>query len=254
MTSAKDVLRRIEQTYSSCASYRDKGEVRQVYRLRAPSHQSTTRKPFTTLFVRPDRFRFEFREFDEGESESDQFVVWTEGGRVRTWWSVAPTEDYGSVGTALSAASGISGGSAVNIPGMLSFVDRGIGRGLLDQPWNANLECVEQIDGRVCYHLARHYSDGSRVVDLWVDRESSVVRRLREQVRFGVGEMQRAFERAKRASTAAEEALSALDPPVAQAFDSVTTTDYCAELNVQIEATEFGFDPPEDRRPRPDRG
>ena len=57
--TAKQIVKRMAEEYAKCKSYQDLGVVKTVFIL--PDLKRTVEKPFTTAFVRPDRFRFESR-------------------------------------------------------------------------------------------------------------------------------------------------------------------------------------------------
>jgi hypothetical protein len=109
---AEEILQRLRATYASARSYADRGVVTTTFHY--PSRDRVTHRPFETAFVRPDRFRFELRDDDE------RYVVWTERGRVRTAWTIAPGLDpCMNLGLALAGATGVSGGSAHTVPTLL---------------------------------------------------------------------------------------------------------------------------------------
>src|SRR5262249_17383190 len=75
-------------------------------------------RPFSTAFVRPDRFRFEFE--DANGRRKKRCIVWADGADVRTWWDVRPgLRQESSLGLALAGATGASGRAARPAPGML---------------------------------------------------------------------------------------------------------------------------------------
>src|SRR5262245_26962508 len=114
---AQDVLDRMAKAYASCKSYHDSGVVKTVF-VQAGGNW-TVEKPFTTAFVRPDRFRFEYKEKDGGGQER-RYIVWRKGKEVQTWWDVKPgVEKPESLGLALAGASGVSGSSAHTVPALL---------------------------------------------------------------------------------------------------------------------------------------
>ena len=57
-SSAKQILDHVAKTYADCKSYRDSGVVKTVFVQQDGNR--TEEKSFTTAFVRPDRYRFEF--------------------------------------------------------------------------------------------------------------------------------------------------------------------------------------------------
>src|SRR5438477_379323 len=78
---AQDVLDRMAKTYAGCKSYHDSGVVKTVF-VQANGNR-TVEKPFTTAFVRPDRFRFEYKE-KEGGGPERRYIVWRQGKEVQT--------------------------------------------------------------------------------------------------------------------------------------------------------------------------
>ena len=58
--SAKQIVERMAKAYTDCKSYRDSGIVKTLFVEK--SGNRTVEKPFTTAFVRHDRFRFEYKE------------------------------------------------------------------------------------------------------------------------------------------------------------------------------------------------
>ncbi|MFM8175195.1 MAG: hypothetical protein ACKN81_16750, partial [Pirellulaceae bacterium] len=117
MLKAQDVLDLMAKVYANCKAYQDTGVVTTVFIGANGNH--TVEKPFTTAFVRPDRFRFEYVEKETG-GQARRYIVWRKGKAVQTWWDVKPgVENPGSLELALGAATGVSGGSAHKVPSML---------------------------------------------------------------------------------------------------------------------------------------
>ena len=56
--TAHEILSRMKKVYENAQTYRDKGLVKMV--IRFPERVRTVKKPFSTAFIRPGRFRFEF--------------------------------------------------------------------------------------------------------------------------------------------------------------------------------------------------
>src|SRR5690348_1665880 len=104
--TAADVLAKMAAVYAGCGTCRDRGIV-QITFLSADGKR-TTELPFTTAFVRPDRFRFEYQE----QVPQRRYIVWARGKDVRTWWTIEPgVSREKSLDMALAGATGVSGGS-----------------------------------------------------------------------------------------------------------------------------------------------
>src|SRR5262245_19141697 len=82
---AQDVLDRMAAAYAGCKSYIDSGVVETVFDV-PDGKQQTEVKPFTTAFVRPDQFRFEFTM--KGGGPARHFVVWRKGKDLQIWWDL----------------------------------------------------------------------------------------------------------------------------------------------------------------------
>ena len=78
--SPEQILDRMAKAYADCKSYRDSGIVTTVFVEDAGKR--TVEKPFTTAFVRPDMFRFEFKD------ANGRYLISSNGQDVQTWWDV----------------------------------------------------------------------------------------------------------------------------------------------------------------------
>ena len=172
---AQDVLDRMAAVYAGCKSYIDSGVVKTVFVL--PDGNQTEVKPFTTAFVRPDQFRFEFTL--KGGGPERRFVVWRRGKEVQTWWDL----DLGvekrkslqkSLGSALAGVAGLSDGSAHTIPALL-LPKEVEGRRLTDLKEAKRIE-DDKIDKVECFRIQGKYADTP--MTLWIDQKTFLVRRI----------------------------------------------------------------------------
>src|SRR5437660_3207129 len=110
----EQILAALAEVYAECGSYRDCGQVVTRFVHLDDNPPRTVMQPFSTAFVRPHRFRFEYRD------EYGRYIVWANGEAVQTWWDVSPgVEQQESLEMALAGATGVSGGSAHTIPALL---------------------------------------------------------------------------------------------------------------------------------------
>jgi outer membrane lipoprotein-sorting protein len=175
---AEDVLGRMAKAYSGCKSYRDSGVVKTVF-VRANGNQ-TVEKPFTTAFVRPDRFRFEFKE-NEGDGQERRYIVWRKGKEVQTWWDIKPgVEKPESLGLALAGATGVSGSSAHTVPALL-LPKEVEGRRLTDMSEAKRIDDAK-LDKVDCFRIEGKF--GGSPTTLWIDQKSFLVRRIDSQKKF----------------------------------------------------------------------
>ena len=173
--SAKGVLDRMFSVYRSCKSYVDKGEAKEIW----GSGNRVVRKPFTTAFVRPSLFRFEFTE--DSDLTTQTLVVWRDGVSIRSWWSVKPeTKYYETLGPALRDATGVSSGSAAVVPTMLlqNLGDRQRFQNLTDLKLIGN----EKVGGKTTYRLeGKDWMN--RKLSLWIDSKTFLLLKMIERTR-----------------------------------------------------------------------
>jgi hypothetical protein len=205
MHSPEEILSAVERMYSRCRTYQDRGCVstRFLNPDGTPQHDSV--KPFTTAFIRPDRFRFEFTD-SIGDGGQCRYLIVANGLEVKSWWDVSPgVECRESLGMALAGATGVSGGSAHTVPALL-MPDEVSGRRLLAGAVYTRLEDGD-LDGRACYRVTRHVirtpeqkqeirehqfraigcaaPEPERDPEVfWIERDTLLVRRIEEKMRF----------------------------------------------------------------------
>jgi outer membrane lipoprotein-sorting protein len=176
--SAQDVLDRMAKTYAGCRSYHDSGVVKTVFV--GANGSRTVEQPFTTAFVRPDRFRFEFKE-TRGGGEAIRYIVWRKGMEVYKWWDFwSVVEKRETLDLALAGASGVSGGSAHTVPALLLPKEIG-GRRLTDMTEVKRLEDagLDKVD---CFRIEGKLADSPRT--LWIDKKTFLLRRIDTQAEF----------------------------------------------------------------------
>jgi outer membrane lipoprotein-sorting protein len=176
--TAQDVLDRVAKAYAGCKSYHDSGVVKTLF-VQADGNR-TVEKPFATAFVRPDRFRFEYKDKAGGGPERC-YIVWRKGKEVQTWWDVRPgVEKPPSLGLALAGATGVSGGSAHTVPALLLPKEVG-GRRLTDLAEAKRVEDAK-LDRVDCFRIEGKFADSPTT--LWIDQESFLVRRIDAREQF----------------------------------------------------------------------
>lgn len=231
--SAADVLARVAETYARCRSYRDRGAVTIIMNH---EHDRPDIRPFSTRFVRPDRFAFEFS--SEFYGETTRFAVWLASGATKLWETVQPhLETLESLELGLAAGTGISGGSAYRVPTLLmpQFASSPLAHPMariVSSPEASQYNCV----------VVERPLKRTGVEHWWIDRDSWLVRRV-VQPRRTLPPMDDAdIARVAASGTA----LSAAE---IERFRSMRTvveyiTEYEAEIDVDIPAAELEFTPP----------
>jgi len=165
------------KAYTDCKSYRDLGVVKTVF-VRETGNR-TDEKPFTTAFVRPDRFRFEYKA--KIGNQQIRHIIWSNGTKIQTWWDAKPgIKKPKSLQLAVAEATGVSGGSAARIPAMLMpGKTKGWGGVHISDAKRIEDGKLERIE---CFRLEGKYGDNP--ITLWIDKKSYLVRRIDEQAKF----------------------------------------------------------------------
>jgi len=226
--SPVQILLAMKHAYSGCHSYRDTGKVKTRSVSEGTTFGSTL--PFATAFVRNGAFRFEFTDTGLGEQAS-RCILWWSGAEVQSWWDAKPgVRRSDSLQQALDAASGISSGASLRVPGMLLPAEVGSGPPLVGPEQIAD----EALGGATCFRLtgksrATPYSESTvtgtvtvkdETITLWIDRASLMLRKVEED---------RTLE----------------------GYRSTRTTTYTPEVNVDIPAAQLAFNPPAAPQPAP---
>jgi outer membrane lipoprotein-sorting protein len=205
--TAQELLEHMAKTYADCKTYRDSGIVRTLFVQADRDH--TIEKPFSTAFVRPDRFRFEYKEKKKND-QSNRYIIWRKGEDVQSWWDIAPNLRRPlSLGRALNYASGVSGGSSRTVPALLIMDE--VGRLQPIDFTNAKRIKDAMLDKVACFRI-QGQSVGSPMT-IWIDKKRFLIRRIDSQRKF-------------------------------DDFRTEQTTTYEPVINGEISAEMLKFDPP----------
>jgi len=188
---ARLIVARMARTYANCQSYRDTGVVETRYIEKTGPR--TVEQPFTTAFVRPDRFRFEYSS-NEGGKKPYRYIIcsqpkdspswwdwiWSNTSDVNTWWDVQPgVKTSKSLGFALGGATGVSGGSA---PTTAALLLPGEVWGSLTGLQDLRLAADGKLGDVDCFRIEGSY--GKLPTTLWIDKETYLLRRREQLMTF----------------------------------------------------------------------
>jgi len=169
-TDPVELLKKIEFNYATFQSYQDSGIVEAT--IIRHKTRSTRKQSFTTVFVRPNNFRFEARALNQ-DGALDRYIVWKEKNQVRTWWSTeSGYERKASFGPAIISATGVSLGTSITVPKLLMPVE--IRANSITDLSDPVITGKEVIAGRNTWRLEGSDSWGSKVT-LWVDGQDMLI-------------------------------------------------------------------------------
>lgn len=223
--TAQEIIDRVAKAYARCSSYRDTATF--VSEIRGPGGQpgdEPRTAALTTAFVRPDRFRLEFRETPaDPKRRAMHIVIARELGQVFSWWDIGKeVETPESIHFALGAMAGVTLGASTNVPNLLGLDEpaadaerplQGCTRvERLDDDPVGDLNC-RRIEGRMEFNEPDEGKTIRNVTTHWIDPATALIRRTRIAME-------------------------------SEAFRSVTTIDYRPEVNVEVPDDALRFDPP----------
>jgi outer membrane lipoprotein-sorting protein len=173
--SPQEIVDKMVAVYANCNSYTDEGQVSTLFIQKLGNR--TMILPFTTAFVRPSEFRYEFKD-RRGENEWNNYIISMKGDDVKTFWSIRPDRPSApNLETAIGAATGVSGGSANTVPRLL-MPDR-FGYNRFKMLSQLQIISEEQVNGADAYKIEGTDSRGNKI-SFWVDKEKLLLLKIYE--------------------------------------------------------------------------
>lgn len=203
--TANYLMLKVEEIYSSAISYRDTGIVSTKY---ITDEYKLDEKPFKTTFNRSGLYRYEYYKIGD---ENSRYIIHRDENMVVKTWRGNTEETKESLSLAIVEASGISSGSAFNIPSLLMPVELGF-KNILRILENIEIIESESIEGNDCYKLTGNIYNMETIYTIWIQKNNFLIRRISNNSQFDT-------------------------------FSTETTTDILGEINVEIDDSEFEFNP-----------
>ena len=168
--TAEQILERVAKTYAHCKTYLDAGVVETTY-IRSLSRQLES-KPFMTAFVRPDRFRFEYkaRSYSTNKVETSH-IVWRD---KKNWVAEPEDSKKDPFMMALAGETGVSTGSAHTVPALL-LPDEVAGRRITEMTEPERLK-DETLGKARCFRIRGLH--GGQPATVWIDKRFFLLRRI----------------------------------------------------------------------------
>jgi len=171
--NAAAVLKQMAQAYSACKSYRDTGTSLTKF---LGDNLFENKIEFKTAFRRPVDFRFEYTAHED--FMENRMIIHRDKAGTRTWWSIGGGEENTTIESAIASATGVSSGTAFNVPTML-FPDEVGGCSFPSrEDWTVLPDAQE--NDRSCYRLTRKEQNGDYET-IWIDKAISLVMRIDER-------------------------------------------------------------------------
>ncbi len=174
--NADEILKKTQEAYANCKSYMDTGYVRTVFMDKNGKETNIRKLIFSTSYVRPDKFRFEYGERIADETQG-VYIIWKNGEKLKTYWSLKGEQIPESLSMAIAGATGVSGGSAHTIPRLLIAEVKGKLVTLVQNPVLLNESRDD--NGVMCYLIKL---DKNRTI--WIQKETFLISRIQEFSEF----------------------------------------------------------------------
>lgn len=203
--TADKILIKTNEVYAKCKSYKDNGSVRTVFLNKDGTKKFITKKVFNTIFIRPDKFRFEYAKKEADELQGN-YIVFQNGKILKTFWTIQGERVPQSLSMAIAGATGVSSGTAHNIPTLL--ISDVAGRKITNIQNPIFLKEAKGDDGKIYYLIKSGKKRKNRSLVLWIQKETFLITKI--------------------------EATTSLDK-----FDTQTVTIYQPEIDIKIPETEF---------------
>ena len=177
--TAQEVIDRVAKVYATCATYRDTGCVRHDYLIDGKA--SVSERAFSTAFVRPDRFRFEFTSKSVAGQPDARYIIWRQDKAVQTWWDLQPGVDKpADLKHAVATCQGVSGRASHTVPALL--LPKEMHESLTALTALKRLDDAK-LDRRECFRLDGVY--GTTPSSFWIDKKSLALLQIQQRHTFG---------------------------------------------------------------------
>ena len=171
----QEILTKTVEVYAKCKSYKDSGYVRTVFLNKDGTTKFITKKVFKTAFIRPAKFRFEYAEKKADELQN-KYIIWKDGKNIKSFWEIKGEETPKSLSMAIAGATGISSGTAHNIPTLLISEVRG--RKITNMKNPIILKEGKDDNGKLCYLIKAEKKQKNETFILWVQKETFLITKI----------------------------------------------------------------------------
>ena len=170
-----EILNRMAKAYATCKTYRDTGTARSVT-TRGDKKPFVSESRFTTVFVRPQKLRYEVRHV-RWDKREECVILWRSGQDVKAWLDgYQPQERQPSITAAVSASQGIFTDAYPYVPAQL-FIEEGlVGMNFTMMLKDAIRLEDAPLEDHLCYRM--EVKHGPSLFTVWVDQKTFAVRQL----------------------------------------------------------------------------
>lgn len=178
--SPEDIVAGMSAAYAAAQSYGDTGEVRMELADRDEPYAIT----FETFFERPEAFKFTWiahHPHPPLHHITWRSALWSNGAEAHVWMMhdepASAPQPMPDVDTAVAAATGVSGGSALTVAKLL--MPR-IDAHSIHELSRLRHKGIEDVDGVACHRIAGTGAVGA--CELWISCDDLLLRKMRHSI------------------------------------------------------------------------
>jgi len=165
-----ELKRLIRQSYKDCHSYQDSGWMSET----KPGRQETAKRiEFSTRFIRPQMFRFDWLTYHPYASEATRSVIWSNGNKVFIQQSGSEREIAPSLIQGLKKLCGVSRSTSFYVPSLLFEGDKDSLDTNFTQMTDASFSDID------CYRLEA--ASEKEVLRMYIDKTQLLIRGISEE-------------------------------------------------------------------------
>lgn len=210
MPETRDMVNKTIETYATCTSYRDTGTVKTVW---SGDYNRIEEGSFSTTFIRPNRFRFEYSAMLPNAPKRIPLIFHSDATGTRVWRAnpepaIVQGEDFQKVIRFESLSMDRAGSLA-------PFMLLGLKDPYADLSRLFELKRLpnEEVNGTSCHRIDGQ-TDSGEIQSLWIDPQTMTLRRFVQGDTYEDNRME-------------------------------TTITYAPEVNIEIAPEELAFNPPD---------
>ena len=176
--TAKEIIEKMIETYKNSISYQDTGIVIETT-FSEKLGKIVNKKPFKTYFVRPNLFRFEWKESFYPGKRMYRCVVWCNGKDTYTYWQTGKLERMRNLKDGILANAGVSSGSSYTVPSMLIFSEESF---ILKNLVIEKITNEEEINRTLCYVIQAKHKTRKKKYFIWIGKKDFLLRKLKRDI------------------------------------------------------------------------
>lgn len=175
------IFEQMKEAYMNCRSYQDIGFIETT--LERNGAKQVERFPFKIYYLRPHRFRFEWKAHFYPGGKIFFNIVWCDGNETFTYWETGKLDKMLTLEAGIKASAGVSRGGSYTVPSMLICPEKST---ILTKLVDSVMIKEETVDDELCYLIQAKHTQTEEIVYLWIGKRDFLLRKLRRVLKLGL--------------------------------------------------------------------